>query len=594
MALPNILVMRAQGTGRVYELRGGSILQAIGPTVPSHTASLAETDQYTGYVARLSGALIGFFGRAPSTLGIYRYDPDTDTWPKTRNLDVYASSTGIVDGHQNLGFAMVAGTNGHPYLIAAFRDTFQVLAWLRINSPTNSSIYRAGLNYSLRPGGMSQIFPWKNQAWLCMNTANAKSIYKLQSFNPVTGAQVFYSYPAGSPSSLHQAVFFSVDDRLFIVWALNNRDSGNAPVYEFSLGAWVSAGVSIRFDRGLPVGGTQNGTGWANGTAFRVGDAAYLICKGSNAGGSGASNDGLSCYKFTVASPGGALQVSEHITVIPSNIRRGTATLPDQDRYLVRSIVDDQTDPTSPTAYVIFCPESDVETSATAFRFVDDSTELINEGTLPTSSSYGFPDTFFGSGHFLNGIETGSKLVTGEVWTAAKGQSGAQINYRLFGDPLVAAHGAVTGGPFEVGETITSSSGGSATILEARSAEVRLHSVSGAFNDTDTLTQTTGTNAGANAAQSGASTGGAANKTFRLRYFRSGTKTLGVPSTGICTLIPGTNTRGSIVGGNEIQNEIAEWSGNDGPGSGQVEWDFITDGVAEASIVVVKAEVVTP
>jgi hypothetical protein len=68
-------------------------------------------------------------------------------------------------------------------------------------------------------------------------------------------------------------------------------------------------------------------------------------------------------------------------------------------------------------------------------------------------------------------------------------------------------HGTVTGGPFEAGETVTSTSGGSGTIsLVANGSSLGLQIIgtTGNFNDGDTLTQTTGTNAGANATQSGA------------------------------------------------------------------------------------------
>jgi hypothetical protein len=66
-------------------------------------------------------------------------------------------------------------------------------------------------------------------------------------------------------------------------------------------------------------------------------------------------------------------------------------------------------------------------------------------------------------------------------------------------------HGAVTGGPFQVGAAVTSSSGGSGVILASTGAAIQVNQVAGTFLATDTLTQTTGTNAGATAVQAGAS-----------------------------------------------------------------------------------------
>jgi hypothetical protein len=66
-------------------------------------------------------------------------------------------------------------------------------------------------------------------------------------------------------------------------------------------------------------------------------------------------------------------------------------------------------------------------------------------------------------------------------------------------------HGAVTGGPFQVGEILTSTSGGSGQIVSVdlnSPNQMSLRSVTGSFNDTDTLT---GGTSGATATQSGAS-----------------------------------------------------------------------------------------
>jgi hypothetical protein len=63
-----------------------------------------------------------------------------------------------------------------------------------------------------------------------------------------------------------------------------------------------------------------------------------------------------------------------------------------------------------------------------------------------------------------------------------------------------------TGGPFQVGTTMTSTSGGTGTIAQVVDATTLiLTGVVGAFNGGGLLTQTTGANAGSTATQSGAS-----------------------------------------------------------------------------------------
>ena len=163
-----------------------------------------------------------------------------------------------------------------------------------------------------------------------------------------------------------------------------------------------------------------------------------------------ANIDGLGCYKFTVSAPGGALQVTDYTTpVIPAAIRRNTATIADRSRYQVHSFVDDETDPTTPVAYIIFSPEQDNASASTLFRFVNDSTELAVEFAMPTTSEYGYPDPFWGSGHFFNGVQSPSDVMcSAEIHTWTKGPYGTSLNYRLYGDPLVATHGVVAGGPF--------------------------------------------------------------------------------------------------------------------------------------------------
>jgi hypothetical protein len=420
---PNFLATR-HGTsiGQVFELRGSTIAEQIGANVSRHVSALSELQRAGPFAARLHGQLMGFFGNFDTTSGgIYRWDLDTQAWIRFYNFSARQRTDGLIDG----GFCMVTGTNGHPYLISFGQDQFQVRYWLRVNSPTSVTGFFPAVNVTSGPGPLA--FEWKNLAW-----ASQRVNGTIYSYDPVSGIETIYAAPAPTTGSQLWTRFFSVDDRLFVVYEKASRDFAST-VYEFSLGSFISTGVTIRYDRGLPSGGTQPGRGVASSTAFKHGDSAYVVAKGSDPAASSAADEGLGFYRFFVNTPGGALQVQELTAQIPVAIRRaGPSTLPDQQRYMVWSFVDDQTDPANPQPYVIFCPESDAETGATLFRLVMDGvTEWVNEVSLPTTSYFGYPDAFWGAGHFLNGKETtGSKLVTGEVWTTSKGSAGVQSRRR--------------------------------------------------------------------------------------------------------------------------------------------------------------------
>ena len=170
----------------------------------------------------------------------------------------------------------------------------------------------------------------------------------------------------------------------------------------------------------------------------------------------------------------------------------------------------------------------------------------------------------------------------------------------------VLRHGAVTGGPFEAGESILGgSSGATAVITEVGLNLIKVDTVvGGPFQALETITQTTGINAGAVATTTAAapegSTGGAADKVARFRYFLgAGNTGQGVPSTGLCTLVPGT-----LIGGGSLQAGNTEIGGliadapeiltTDPVPVHSVEWDFLGDGVPEGLVERIQLEAVRP
>jgi len=204
-----------------------------------------------------------------------------------------------------------------------------------------------------------------------------------------------------------------------------------------------------------------------------------------------------------------------------------------------------------------------------------EATEIDNQWYPPINAFSGGSHVT----HYPGGLQVQVRYSTAVV-------AGMELTFRCNGDELFVNHGGVTGGSgnFEIGETITSTSGGSGTIhLVPSSTQVKIVAVTGSFNDTDTLTQTTGS--GGTATQSGASTGLSADKTVRFRFINS----FGVPAT-LCTLTSGSATGGSAtVVGNEVQNVTA-----DPTIVYTVTWNFAANGISNATRLNVQAEIERP
>lgn len=87
---------------------------------------------------------------------------------------------------------------------------------------------------------------------------------------------------------------------------------------------------------------------------------------------------------------------------------------------------------------------------------------------------------------------------------------GERVGVTLWAPDTLILHGAVTSGPFEAGESVSSTSGGTAIISRdgVGTGRLTLTNVVGTFANGDTVTQTTGTNSGANAVMSADPSGG--------------------------------------------------------------------------------------
>ncbi|RMG95871.1 MAG: hypothetical protein D6706_11240, partial [Chloroflexi bacterium] len=207
------------------------------------------------------------------------------------------------------------------------------------------------------------------------------------------------------------------------------------------------------------------------------------------------------------------------------------------------------------------------------FKVIDDAntmqllgnTAIDNEWTPPTNDA--LPSSAIYSNY--------QSAITISVVRTITDIDGIKIIFRLDGDPLVFTHNAVVGGPFEEGESVSSSSGGSGKIIFTDGATLKLGSVVGQFNNGDTITQTSGTNIGAQATQTSASTGLSPTRTVQFKFSSSG---LSVPLSN-CSLVTGSAIGGGTVSGNSVVNCIAD------PTIFQaVVWAFQSDGLSSNSV----------
>jgi hypothetical protein len=380
---------------------------------------------------------------------------------------------------------------------------------------------------------------------------------RIDTYDPVTNtaATVNLSHPSTTNSNM--TAFFSLDDRLFFF--VFGASLVTATIFEFKLGSWVDTGLTTA---------NLNGNFGAPGS-FRVGNDVFLFFGTSTPAR-------LMCLKANIATPGAALTLVEITAPIPAALQSGT-TIGSSGQYRLYGFVDTVTTPGSATAYLMFFPDGSATAIPTLFRWVDESTEMVVAASPQLTGASGVPVAFYGGGEAINGLGTSSSpLVTTSPDGATQGADGVVVSFRAYGDPLVVPHGAVTG-TFSVGEVATQvPSGATGTILRVGANEVWLTNAAGSWTDTQTFTT-----AGGSAAQNGAATGGASDKTVEARYFLGpGSTGLGVPITGIATIVPGSVTGGggAVESGNSIINVTADGR------TYSFEWDFLTDGVPQALI----------
>jgi len=248
--------------------------------------------------------------------------------------------------------------------------------------------------------------------------------------------------------------------------------------------------------------------------------------------------------------------------------------------------VDAQTVPGSATGYVLFLPTQAGSAVPTLLQWVDEFTEMTIAASPDSSGTSGYSIAPFGGGELINGISTPlSKMISTSDEGNAQGPIGVLNTFSCWGDPVVVPHGAITGA-ITVGDVATQSpSGATGIVLRTSPNETHIRQSvpagGAAWIDTQLITFVGG--AGGTATQNAAATGGAADKTIDVRFhLGAGSIGIGVPITGLATIVPGSlvDSGGgpAVLVGNQIQQVTAD--GRDYT----FEWDFFADGIPEATV----------
>lgn len=645
------------GVARIGTLDGGLFFNQIGPNVAGgYDAALAIGAAPNRLVERFRGQLYFLGMSGPSAGTVYVYDEGgTNIWTAGvsakggRGTALGSVSPGVFTG------LFTVNTSGQDYLVLCKINSGTTIDFWRYDPDTGAngtwSTFNLAVGAPTTTGSYNAIV-YKGQLFVLPisgSTAGGRT-----SFDPVSGGITALSPPAGTTRWFGTP--FVLQDRLFAVWVWQTSSAGTLPLEEFVLGAWTTLSAGTEF---------KSASNAANVTAIPISETKALLFGGGGPGA--AAVNGLQCWLVEVTSPA-ATPTATDVTnaVIPPTLRPGAPAPSDPNSYRVYAMVDNDSNPGTPSYWLYFMPDGGLTTTpATLFQVTDEFTELLNVGSPASDSDFAYSNNFYGGGDRYNGIDGSTRLVTVSPRGYSAGVTGLVVRCSAHGDATVVAHNAVAGpgftvgetvtgsvsgatgivigdgaaeglylrtvtgafqgddasggpdtltgggsgsttvadtvlrhtapvaaGPFEVGQTVqggTSLATGVVTVLGIAGELVKVDSVAGGpFQIGEVITQTTGPNAGANATLTSAplgSTGGAADKTIRARYFIGASQTgLGVPISGVCTMVAGSGSGGVVSKGtgpggtDELINVVADGAvGGDAPVS--FEWDFLTDGV---------------
>jgi len=653
MASSSLLVVDIKGPGsaRVGELRGGLFFEQIGPNLPAKITTNGYPWTYHNNAVRYRGAIYVLIGMI-----VYRLDVDSNTWivmhneqAAGSNWDQYGLHSGLIEymltnrSDTELGWwFMESGQT--PYFVW----TADGENWSKVASPQFTSVAQSGCALFDFNGGVYGRAAGSTGAGSATVVDTATHTVTVQN-------ELLTDRRAGS--------FFVVDDRLFYLGVDKTAPYTNNPLEELSLGTWLARLVgSVNF------GTLVSGSGYGNLSALQVDEDVYvfgvynatgLMCMRFYVNSPGGAIQAQSLHVAVIPS---SIRTGTATIGTPATYRCCCFVDNETDPANPVGYIMFQPDGLSgavtlfrfngPSAEmsVVGSPQADgdfsfpatVQGGGNVFNGLEGSTPLVtgrikeaNKGIIGLELVYELrgDQTRLDHGTVASGpFERGETIlggVSGATGTmdyiASTGlyvlvdhsvtgifQAGETITQTTGPNTganavleHVLPHGAVTGGPFEVGESILGgTSGATAVITYVGLNVIKVDTVvGGPLQASETITQTSGTNTGAVATTTSdapeGSSGGVADKTVQFRYYLGpNSEGQGVPATGLCTLVVGT-----VVGGGTLQGgntQIGDIPADDliRPGTPvtqrSVEWDFANDGVPLGLVERIQIEAIRP
>jgi hypothetical protein len=311
------------------------------------------------------------------------------------------------------------------------------------------------------------------------------------SFNPATKATVKLNRAFNGAYSHH--FFFSLFDRLFIGCLDDGPAAFNSEVSELISGSWTNPGFNPR------LGSDTRAT---RAASFQISIGKVLTFAYGTDLATGTIN-GFQCRLWDTVggTPGGALQMTDKTAEVITASGFSFTGGQQQGCFGYTST----SDPLGTIRHYLYWMSNTVGPSTVVcYEVVDETTPLSLVGVTDITSDYSLPFGYYGGGEVENGIDQSTRLVTVSPRGWAPGTTGLKVRCSAHGDPPVLAHpaltgksifhGAVTSGPFQIGETLTGgSSGATGTISGVAPKCLHVTSITGTFVAGETITGGTST-----------------------------------------------------------------------------------------------------
>jgi hypothetical protein len=331
--------------------------------------------------------------------------------------------------------------------------------------------------------------------------------------SPTTGAVFFTFDPITLGFTTAAAPWVASDNAWFVVangslFYMNHIASGQtARLYQLVGGAFV-----VVASQGSLSGAGETQTGGQLAAYYHSGSLWFAT-----------SNNGDTAHRAFEIDLSTFVVTERTSTLLPPYLRTSGATGTDERLWTYRAVVDQEDLLGTLKPFVLWQPGNALQ-GINVFEHVqpgDGSTAVwTDRGGSQMTGAYAVPNQINGGSDGIFTLGETFGLVT--KYTPAS--AGGDLTVKLWGDPIVLEHGAVTSGPFEEGQTIEQTTGAGSgtqgTIMRVFSGKITVSQTSGGsgFENGETITQTTGPNTGANASTTAAPTGGAADKFGRIRF----------------------------------------------------------------------------